>query len=211
MFPFLLRFSFFSAICKVSSDNHFAFLYFFFLGLIRVVSSACAVLCLVSQPCPTLCDPVDCSLPSSSVHAYSPSKNNELVCQALLQGIFPTQGSNPGLPHCRWVFYRLSHQWSLWILEWVTYLFSRGSSWPKNLTKVSYIAVWFFSSWSSAYLRLLVSLPAVLIPACDSSSPAFHMMSSAYKLNKQDDNIQLKYIEVVLSQFWTSLVFLIWF
>ena len=104
MFPFLLRFSFFSAICKVSADNHFAFLYFFFLGLIRVVSSACAVLCLVSQPCPTLCDPVDCSLPSSSVHAYSPSKNNELVCQALLQGIFPTQRSNPGLPRCRWVF-----------------------------------------------------------------------------------------------------------
>ena len=43
---------------------------------------------------------------------------------------------------------------------------------------------------SSAYLRLLVLLPAILIPACDSSSPAFHMMYSAYKLNKQGDNIQ---------------------
>ena len=43
---------------------------------------------------------------------------------------------------------------------------------------------------SSAYLRLLIFLPAVLIPACASSSPAFHMMYSAYKLNKQDDNIQ---------------------
>ena len=43
---------------------------------------------------------------------------------------------------------------------------------------------------SSAYLRLLIFLPAILIPACDSSSPAFHMMYSACKLIKQDDNIQ---------------------
>ena len=43
---------------------------------------------------------------------------------------------------------------------------------------------------SSAYLRLLIFLPAILIPACDSSSWAFHMMYSAYKLNKQGDNIQ---------------------
>ena len=43
---------------------------------------------------------------------------------------------------------------------------------------------------SSAYLRLLIFLPAILIPACVSSSPAFHMMYSAYKLNKQGDNIQ---------------------
>ena len=43
---------------------------------------------------------------------------------------------------------------------------------------------------SSAYLRLLIFLPEVLIPACASSSRAFCMMYSAYKLNKQDDNIQ---------------------
>ena len=42
---------------------------------------------------------------------------------------------------------------------------------------------------SSAYLRLLVFLPEILIPACASSSPAF-LMYSAYKLNKQGDNIQ---------------------
>ena len=42
---------------------------------------------------------------------------------------------------------------------------------------------------SSAYLRLLIFLPAILIPACASSSPAFLMMYSAYKLNKQGDNI----------------------
>ena len=43
---------------------------------------------------------------------------------------------------------------------------------------------------SSAYLRLLIFLPAILIPACASSNPAFYMMYSAYKLNKQGDNIQ---------------------
>ena len=44
---------------------------------------------------------------------------------------------------------------------------------------------------SSAYLRLLIFLLEILILACASSSPAFHMMFSAYKLNKQGDNIQL--------------------
>ena len=43
---------------------------------------------------------------------------------------------------------------------------------------------------SSAYLRLLIFLPAILIPACASPSPAFLMMYFAYELNKQGDNIQ---------------------
>ena len=43
---------------------------------------------------------------------------------------------------------------------------------------------------SSAYLRLLIFLLAILIPACDSTNPAFHMMYSTYRLNKQSDNIQ---------------------
>ena len=44
---------------------------------------------------------------------------------------------------------------------------------------------------SSAYLRLLIFLPAILIPTCASSSPAFLLMYSAYKLNKQGNHIQL--------------------
>ena len=43
---------------------------------------------------------------------------------------------------------------------------------------------------SSAHLRLLIFLLEILIPACDSSALAFHMMYSVYKLSKQDDNIQ---------------------
>ena len=57
---------------------------------------------LVTHLCLTLCDPVDCIPPGSSVHGDSPSQNTEVGCHAHLQGIFPTQGSNPGLPHCRW-------------------------------------------------------------------------------------------------------------
>ena len=66
-------------------------------------------LCVLRQPCLTLCDPVDCSPPGSSVQGDSPGKNTGVGCLVLLQGIFPTPGSNPGLLHCRWILYHLSH------------------------------------------------------------------------------------------------------
>ena len=75
---------------------------------------------------PILCDPMDCSPPGSSVQVDSPSKNTGVGCHFFLQEIFPTQGSNLGLPHCRWILYHLSHQGSPRILEWVAYPFSRG-------------------------------------------------------------------------------------
>ena len=111
--------------------------------------ACCAVLCSVSQSCSTLCDPMDCSPPGSSVHGDSPGKNTEVGCHALLQGIFPTQGSNPGLPHCRWTLYHLSHQEILRILEWVAYPFSKGSSWSRNWTRASCITGRFFTSWAT--------------------------------------------------------------
>ena len=77
--------------------------------------------CLVAQSCPNLCDPMDCSPPGFSVHGDSPGKNTGVGCHVLLQGIFTIQGSNPGLPHCRWILYRLSHQESPRILEWAVY------------------------------------------------------------------------------------------
>ena len=70
------------------------------------------MLCWVTQSCPTLCDPMDCSPPGSSVHGDSPGKNTGVGCHALLQVIFPIQGLNPGLPHCRQILYHLSHQGS---------------------------------------------------------------------------------------------------
>ena len=56
---------------------------------------ACSVLGLVAPTCLTLCDHVNCSPPGSSVHGDSPGENAGVDCHALLQGIFPTQGSNP--------------------------------------------------------------------------------------------------------------------
>ena len=50
--------------------------------------------CLVTQSCPTLCDPINCCPPGFSVHGDSPGRNIRVGCHALLQGIFPTQGSN---------------------------------------------------------------------------------------------------------------------
>ena len=65
---------------------------------------------------------------------------------SLLQGIFPTQGLNSGLPHCRWFLYQLSHKGSPGILEWVAFPFSRGSSQPRNQTGTSCIAGRFFTN-----------------------------------------------------------------
>ena len=95
------------------------------------------MLCLVAHSYLTLCDPMDCSPPGSSVHGDSPDKNTGVGCHTLLQGIFPTQGLNPGLLHCGQLLHRLSHQGSMRILEWVAYPFSRGSSQPRNQTGVS--------------------------------------------------------------------------
>ena len=72
---------------------------------------------LVAQSCLTLCDPMACSPIGSSVLGDSSGKNTRVGCHALLQGIFPPQGLNPGLPHCRWILYHLSHQESPWILD----------------------------------------------------------------------------------------------
>ena len=61
------------------------------------------VLCLVGQTCSSLCNPMDHSPLGSSVHGVSPGKNTGVDCHALLEGIFPNQGQNPGLLHCRWI------------------------------------------------------------------------------------------------------------
>jgi len=62
------------------------------------------------------------------VHGILPARILKWVSQSLLQVIFPTQGLNPGLPHCRQILYLLSHKGSPRILEWVIHPFPRGSS-----------------------------------------------------------------------------------
>ena len=66
----------------------------------------------VTQSCLTLRDPMDCSLPCSSIHGIFQARVLQWVAIFFSRGVFLTQGSNPGLPHCRQTLYRLSHQGS---------------------------------------------------------------------------------------------------
>ena len=75
--------------------------------------------CLVAESCTTLCNPVDCGPPGSSIHGDFPGKNTGVGFHALLREDFPTQEPNPGLPHCRQILYRLSHRGSLLVCYFV--------------------------------------------------------------------------------------------
>ena len=77
----------------------------------------------VAQLCPTLCDPMN-----NTVHGILQARILEWVSCSLLQGLFPIQGLNLGLPHCRWILYQLGHEGNPRTLEWVAYpFFSRSS------------------------------------------------------------------------------------
>ena len=106
----------------------------------------------------SLCDPMDCSPAGSSVHGDSLDKSNGISCHALLWGIVPTQGLNPGLLHFRQILYHLSHKGSSRILEWIAYPFSRVSSQPKNQTAVSCIAGRFYTSWATREAHIYLYL-----------------------------------------------------
>ena len=90
---------------------------------------------------------------------YSPwnslGQNIGLGSLSIFQGIFPTQGLNPGLPHCRWILYQLSHRGIPRILEWVACPFSRRSSPHTNWTGISCIAGRFCTNsgkpWKKGY------------------------------------------------------------
>ena len=82
-----------------------------------------------------------------------PGQNTGMGSFSLLQGIFPMQGSNPVLLHYKWILYQLSHKGSQRILEWVAYLFSSGSSWPRNQTGVSCMTDKFFTTWATREKR----------------------------------------------------------
>ena len=77
-----------------------------------------------------------------------PNQNTGVGSLSLLQGIFPIQGSNLGLLHCKWILDQLSHKGSPRILEWVAYCLSSGSSRPRNWTGVSCITGRYFTNWA---------------------------------------------------------------
>ena len=109
--------------------------------------------CLVAQLCLTLFDPMDCSPPGSSVHGDSPGKNTGVGGHALLQGIFPTQGLNPGLPHCRRILYHLSHQESHISQHFTEYVYTCMYTTGFSVTLVlwacgeNYLKMCFFYPW----------------------------------------------------------------
>ena len=89
-------------------------------------------MCLVVQSCLTLCDPMSCGPPGSSIQGDSPGNNTGVGCHAFLQRIFPTQGSNPGLQHCRRILYQLSYRgWTVQRLKALMFYLelTRGSCW----------------------------------------------------------------------------------
>ena len=122
------------------------------------------MLCLVAQSCLTFCDPMDCSPPGSSVHGDSPGKNTGEGCHALLQEIFPIQGSDSGLQHCRWILYCLSHQGSP-LMYYTEHIMRIKVFWKSNL----------LPSWTQLVLRslscpmaiiILLNVVPCLLPSC---------------------------------------------
>ena len=134
--------------------------------------SIIAIQCCVSFPCTMKWISYESerrSIVSNSLRPHglyspwnSPGQNTGVGSSSLLQGIFPTQGSNPGLLHCRQILYQLSHRGGPRILEWVAYPFFSGSSQPRNWTGVSYIAGRFFANYMYTYIPSLLSLTPTL-------------------------------------------------
>ena len=154
--------------------------------------------CLVAKSCLTLYNPMDCSPLGTSLCIWgSPGVNTGMGRHFLLHNLSPFISHKVRGPVPCLVFLMLSFKpvCSLFSFTFIKRLFSSS---PLSAIRVV----------SSAYLRLLRFLPEILIPACASSCPAFLTIYSAYKLNKQGDNIQPW---CTLTQFGTSLLFYVQF
>ena len=144
------------------------------------------------NPCPLIrwCDPAISSsvIPFSSCPQSFPASGSFQMSQ-----LFTSGGQSIGVSASISVLQMYTQDWSP--LGWTgcISLQSKGLSRVFSNTTVQkhqISSAQIYKVVSSAYLRLLIFLPALLIPACASSSSVFLMMYSAYKLNKQDDNIQ---------------------
>ena len=143
----------------------------------RLRNSGIYVMSLAAQSCLTLCDPMGCSLPHLCPWD-TPGQNTGVGCHALLQGIFPTQGSNPGIPQCRRILHHLSHhelslntlQSFLWnrILEFLIWIELSGGQVQPYLT-----------NWFCCWLRPTTSATTLLylrnVEICATDpTPYFH-------------------------------------
>ena len=124
---------------------------------------------LVAQSCLILCDPMDFSPPGSSVHVISQARILGGGCYYLLQRIFPTQGSNLGLLHCRQVLYRLSHQGSR--IAWGYFPIRVNKSGDPPMLPCPVLVLW---------LRICVHRPMVRVRDTEHSSLAAEHSESAH-------------------------------
>ena len=130
-----------------------------------------------------------CSVVSDSLQCHglyspwnSPGQHTGKGSLSLLQGIFPTQGSNPGLPHCRWILYQLSHKGSPRTLEWVAYPFSSESSRPRNRQFKYYLDEQFLNVWNLFERMSYVSTLKQSLSDFSLSSRIFRCKSKSFSL-----------------------------
>ena len=137
---------------------------------------------LVAQLCLTLCNFMDCISSGSSVYGDSIGKNTGVGCHALLQGIFPTQGSTPGLLHWQMGSLTLAPPGKphYGLLEWVAMPSSRGSSQLRNRTQVSFTRSEFFIVWVMRTKNILFLFSNRKWESWDIS-----IMSNAYGISSQ--------------------------
>ena len=156
---------------------------------------------LVAQSCPALCNPMDYSLPGSSVHGILQARILEWVAIPFSRGIFPAQGSNMGLPHLRQTLYSLSHEGNLGALGCsISHLRRKesslcvskgcGSSSPPRsweagegqVHRLDYCSLllpppqrqgsWTTGSMTAWHWGLATTAPSSLTPACGSQRPS---------------------------------------
>ena len=124
------------------------------LSILYVLVCICAVLCLVTQSCLTLCDPMRCSLPAFCLWEFPRQEYwSGLPCPPA--GIFPNRGSNLGLPHCRQILYRVSHQGC-----------PSSQSIPPTLCppwppQISFLCLWLCFCFPNKFICVIFSLPHI--------------------------------------------------
>ena len=131
--------------------------------LMYLILTVLCVCVLATQSHLTLCNSMDCSPPGSSVHGDSPGKNTGVGCHSLLQGIFPIQGSNPGLLHCRQFLYSLNCQESPILTMWKS---SETNFMGLKLTAVPSVHIclsFLISQILTTLQHILLSLPQIAL------------------------------------------------
>ena len=141
---------------------------------VAIILCICVCVCvcvyvLATQSCLTLCNPMDCSSPGSSVYQNLQARILEWVAILFSRGILPIQGLNPNLPHCRWILYCLSRQGSPIILypnsfNYISHLSTHPqlqSTHPQTVVVNHSVRSWLTWIFISALLHLQVDIQVI--------------------------------------------------